>query len=82
MTKAHLTRLIRDTYEQWHGAGSWVHASNWRKSDWKKMIVGVLEQGVLPDVKPPHPLLPSEIPVPPQPFRPYRADASDPNPED
>lgn len=81
MTKAQLTRLIRGTYEHWNGEGSWEKASNWRKSDWRNMVTGIIEQAVKPEAKP-RPQLPSEMPVPPQPFRPYRADAGDDNPED
>lgn len=81
MTKAQLTRLVRGTYEHWNGEGSWDKASTWRKSDWKKMVMSIVEEAAMPE-KTERPQLPSEMPMPPQPFRPYRADASDDNPED
>ena len=83
MNKAQLTRLVRETYEHWNGDGSWAKASNWRKSDWRKMVTGIIEQAALPCPWPHEPrALPSEWPTPPQPFRPLRADATDRNPED
>jgi hypothetical protein len=78
VTKAELTQLVRETYEMWNGAGSWDHTSNWRKSDWRKLMVYVLRHC---DTHHSRPMLPSEIPMPPQPFRPLRADATDENPE-
>lgn len=82
MTKAQLTRLVKETYEHWHGIDSWQAASNWRKSDWKKLLLNFCAEVAALGPHEPRPLLPSEIPVPPQPFRPYRADATDSNPED
>jgi hypothetical protein len=61
-----IRRITRQTFEDWNGEGSWVKASNWRKSDWRKLISGAVADYCTGD--------PS--------YRPYRADATDPNPED
>jgi hypothetical protein len=84
MNKAQITRLVRGTYEHWNGEGSWEKASSWRKSDWRGMVMGIIEEALTPSVKPQRPMLPSEMPMPPLPplrHRPYRADATDDNPE-
>jgi hypothetical protein len=73
--------MVRGTYEHWNGEGSWNKASSWRKADWTSMVMGIIEQ-----VEGTKPVLPSEMPMPPQPikprYRPLRADAADDNPED
>ena len=87
MNRAQMTRLVRETYEHWNGPGSWDKASNWRKSDWRKMVHGIVEKALEPSPwEHERPQLPSEIPVPPQPVkprpsRPLRADALDENPD-
>jgi hypothetical protein len=80
MSKADMARLVKEAYERWNGEGSWAKASNWRKADWRKMLLNFCAEMSTPPVN--RPLLPSEIAPPPQPFRPYRADATDDNPED
>lgn len=87
MGKAQMTRLVRETYEHWNGDGSWDKASNWRKADWRKMLMNFCAEMAMPDPHPTRPMLPSEMPTPPQPvkprpYRPLRADALDENPED
>lgn len=65
--------------ESMHGV--WEDLSPAEKYAWRKIARAAVE-GYMRRIKPTEILeLPSETPVPPQPFRPLRADALDDNPE-
>ena len=62
--------------------GIWESLSQAERYSWRKIAKAAVA-GYLRRIKPTEVVqLPSEMPVPPQPFRPLRADALDDNPED
>lgn len=62
--------------------GTWEGMSQAERYTWRKIAQAAVE-GYMRRIKPTKVVqLPSEMPMPPQPFRPLRADALDDNPEE